>query len=152
MRLAVLIFVALAPGWGVVSAAAKQRVAVFDFELIDTSLEGSTSGPRADEAARLKKLGQRLREALAQSGKFDVVDIGPVASAANASNLQACGGCDATMAKKGGADLSITGTVQKISNLLFDIKFYVRGNASQKTIVALKADFRGNNQQSPARG
>src|SRR5712675_319404 len=126
MRLAVLIFVALTLGWGMVSAAAKQRVAFFDFELIDTSLEGSTSGPRADEAARLKKLGQRLREALAQSGKFDVVDIGPVASAANASNLQACGGCDATLAKKVGADLSITGTVQKVSNLILNMNLYVR--------------------------
>src|SRR5258706_16189227 len=108
MRLAVLIFVALAPGWGVVSAAAKQRVAVFDFELIDTSLEGSTRGPPADEAARLKKLGQRLRVALAQSGKFDVVDIGPVASAANASNLQSCCGFDATFAKRVVSDRPFT--------------------------------------------
>jgi hypothetical protein len=151
MRLAVLIFVALALGWGVVSAAAKQRVAVFDFELIDTSLEGSTSGPRADEAARLKKLGQRLREALAQSGKFDVVDIGPVASAANASNLQACGGCDATLAKKVGADLSITGTVQKVSNLILNMNLYVRDTDSKKLIAAMSADFRGNTDESWSR-
>ena len=37
-------------------ATAAQRVAVFDFELIDTSLDGETYGTRPDEKERLKKL------------------------------------------------------------------------------------------------
>src|SRR5260370_13922341 len=43
------------------SQARGLRVAIFDFELIDTSLEGATNGPRADEAPRLVRLGARFR-------------------------------------------------------------------------------------------
>jgi len=38
-------------------AAAERPVAVFDFELIDTSLEGEMNGRRADEAQRLVRAG-----------------------------------------------------------------------------------------------
>ncbi|MDB5611146.1 MAG: hypothetical protein JWP25_8046, partial [Bradyrhizobium sp.] len=44
------------------SAQARNlRVAIFDFELIDTSLEGATNGPQAEETARLVRLGEQLR-------------------------------------------------------------------------------------------
>jgi hypothetical protein len=41
-----------------------QRVAVFDFELIDTSLQGEVNGSRADEQDRLTRLGDQLRQRL----------------------------------------------------------------------------------------
>ena len=31
--------------------AAEPKVAVFDFEFVDTSIEGATNGPRGDERA-----------------------------------------------------------------------------------------------------
>src|SRR5260370_21142070 len=71
-----------------------QSVAVFDFELIDTSLEGAIRGPRLDEQERLARLRDQLRQLLRASGRFSLVDITPIASEALASNLQACGGCD----------------------------------------------------------
>ena len=80
-----------------VSASAHadpSKAAVFDFELVDTSLQGEVDGPRADEQRRLREAGDQLRKALADSGKFIVLDIAPVHAAAHASNLQACGGCD----------------------------------------------------------
>ena len=40
---------------------------------------------------------------------------------AQASNLQACGGCDMHLAQRIGAELAITGTVQKVSNLILNI-------------------------------
>ena len=80
-----------------------QTVAVFDFELIDTSLQGEISGTRADEQARLTRLGDQLRQRLRESGRFSVIDITPIASEARASNLQACGGCDTRLAKRIGA-------------------------------------------------
>ncbi len=54
--------------------AAVPKAAVFDFELVDTSLEGATNGPRADEQARLARTGDQLRQRLTQSGRFSVVD------------------------------------------------------------------------------
>jgi hypothetical protein len=68
-----------------------QTVAVFDFELIDTSLEGEMRGARPDEQARLGQLSLQLRERLKDSGRFSLVDIAPVAAEARASNLQGCG-------------------------------------------------------------
>jgi Protein of unknown function (DUF2380) len=46
-----------------------------------------------------------------QRGRFSLVDITPIASEAQASNLQACGGCDIQLARRIGAELAITGTV-----------------------------------------
>ena len=132
-------------------AAAAPRVAVFDFELIDTSLDGETYGTRPEEKERLKKLSVQLRQALAKSGQFEVVDIGPVEAAAHAANLQACGGCDATLAQKVGADLSITGTVQKVSNLILNMNIYIRDVSSRKLIVSKSADFRSNTDESWSR-
>ena len=80
------------------------KVAVFDFELVDTSLQGEVDGPRTDEQRRLMSTGDQLRKALAESGKFAVLDIAPVNAAAHASNLQACGGCDVQYAQQLGAD------------------------------------------------
>jgi hypothetical protein len=66
-----------------------QSVAVFDFELIDTSLEGAIRGVRPDEQERLARLGDQLRKRLRDSGRFSLVNITPIASEAQASNLQA---------------------------------------------------------------
>jgi hypothetical protein len=75
-------------------------VAVFDFELIDTSLEGEARGLRADEQARLLRLSDHLRRRLTESGRFALLDITTVASEARANSLQGCGGCDARLAKR----------------------------------------------------
>ena len=125
-----------------------QTVAVFDFELIDTSLEGEMRGARPDEQARLGQLSLQLRERLKDSGRFSLVDIAPVAAEARASNLQGCGGCDTRLAARVGADLSITGTVQKVSNLILNINIYIRDVSSGATIAAMSADMRGNTDES----
>src|SRR5262245_20589670 len=41
--------------------SAAQPVAVFNFELIDTSLEGAVRGVRADEQGRLARMNDQLR-------------------------------------------------------------------------------------------
>jgi hypothetical protein len=96
-------------------------VAVFDFELVDTSLQGEVDGPPGDERDRLMRAGDQLRKELAASGKFHLLDISPVNAAAHGSNLQACGGCDVQYAQKLGADLAMTGVVQKVSNLILNM-------------------------------
>src|SRR5512133_1220062 len=62
-----------------------QSVVVFDFELIDTSLEGAIRGVRPDEQERLSRLSDQLRQRLRDSGRFSLVDITPIASEAQAS-------------------------------------------------------------------
>jgi uncharacterized protein DUF2380 len=131
------------------SARADQpKVAVFDFELLDTSLQGEIEGLRKDEQARLVRVTQQLRQALADSGRFQVLDIAPVADAAHNSNLQACGGCDVKLADKVGADIAITGVVQKISNLIINLNIYLRDVRSGELITVMSADMRGNTDES----
>jgi hypothetical protein len=128
--------------------AASSQVAVFDFELIDTSLQGEVDGPRSDEQGRLMRAGDQVRKALADSGRFSVLDIAPVNAAAHGSNLQACGGCEVALARQLGADLVITGTVQKVSNLILNINFYLRDVHTGQLVTAMSADMRGNTDES----
>ena len=151
LRLAFYIVITFASLAIIYSQADAQTVAVFDFEFIDTSLEGATNGLRADEQVRLGRLSNQLRQRLAESGRFSHVDITPVASEARASNLQACGGCDTRLAKRVGAELAITGTVQKVSNLILNMNIYIREVSSGRTVAAMSADMRGNTDESWSR-
>jgi hypothetical protein len=114
--------------------------------------EGETNGPRADETARLVRLGQQLRTLVTKSGKLEVVDIAPVEDEARKANLRKCGGCDADLAKKLGAEISITGTVQKVSNLILNINLYARVVATKEPLVAMSVDIWGNTDESWSRG
>jgi len=128
--------------------AEPTKVAVFDFEMIDTSLQGEVQGPRQDEQQRLAHVADQLRLALQESGRYRVLDIASVNSAAHNSNLQACGGCDVKLAGDIGADLAITGTVQKVSNLILNINIYLRDVHTGIAVVAMTADMRGNTDES----
>jgi hypothetical protein len=127
------------------------KVAVFEFELIDTSLDGAMNGPRADELRRLSRLAEELRKQLAASGRYLPVDISAVAPEAHRSNLQACGGCDAKLARQAGAELAVTGTVQKISNLILNMNIYIRDAGDGHPVTQMSADFRGNTDESWSR-
>jgi Protein of unknown function (DUF2380) len=128
--------------------AAPRRVAVFPFELLDTSLEGQMSGANAGDHARIERLAPQLRDALAASDRYVVVPIEAVEARARAQNLQACGGCDAKLAAEVGADYGITGQVQKVSNLILNMNIYIREVASGRTIEAASVDMRGDTDES----
>src|SRR5262249_10180972 len=42
------------------------------------------------------------------------------------------------------AEMAITGTVQKVSNLILNMNIYIRGASSRATIAAMSPDMRGN--------
>jgi Protein of unknown function (DUF2380) len=79
------------------------------------------------------------------------VDITPIVSEARASNLQACVSCDTRLAKRVGAEFAITGTVQKVSNLILNMNVYIREVSSGRTVAAMSADMRGNTDESWSR-
>lgn len=128
--------------------AAPQKIAIFNFQLIDTSLAGEKNGPNANEGKRIAAISDQLRGLVAKSGKYDVVDVKPVEADAEKANLSTCNGCDATLAKKLGADLALVGTVQKVSELILNVNLYVRDANSGKLIGAMSADMRGNTDES----
>ena len=103
---------------------------------------------REEQARRLDSLDSTL---LRDSGRFSLVDITPIAREAQASNLQACGGCDMHLAQRIGAELATTGTVQKVSNLILNMNIYVRDVSSGATTAAMSADMRGNTDETWSR-
>ncbi|MET4388156.1 hypothetical protein ABIB73_003918 [Bradyrhizobium sp. F1.4.3] len=135
---------------GSVAFADPPKLAVFDFELIDTSLPGEFYGSKPEEA-RLDRISEQLRKELAESGRFQLLDIAPIRDAAHHSNLQVCGGCDLKLAGQLGADLEITGMVQKVSNLIINLNIYLRDVKSGKMVMAASADMRGNTDESWSR-
>jgi hypothetical protein len=138
-------------GWSMSARAEALKAAVFDFELVDTSLEGEMKGARGDEHDRLVRTGEVLRKRLAESGKFVLVDTAPLDKEVHGSNLQNCGGCDVTFARALGADISVTGVVQKVSNLILNMNIYLRDTKTGAVVTAMSADFRGNTDESWAR-
>jgi len=135
----------------VAHAADPPKLAVFDFEMIDTSLQGAVYGKRSDEQERLKRTGDQVRRELGESGKFQILDIAPVNAAAHQNNLQACGGCDSKLARQLGADLYITGTVQKVSNLILNVNVYLHDAQSGRLVTEASVDMRGNTDESWSR-
>jgi hypothetical protein len=131
--------------------AEPTKVAVFDFELLDTSLQGEIDGPRSDERDRLQQVAEQVRKGLSQSEKYRLVDMAPVNAAAHDKNLQACGGCDVQLAQQLGADLAVTGVVQKVSNLILNMNIYIRDARTGRLVTAMSADLRGNTDESWSR-
>jgi hypothetical protein len=143
---AVLIGVSLL--WCAATDAREQSAAIFDFELTDTSRVNQLAPHDAEHQARLALVTERLRKRLAESGRFAVVDIAPVAKEARGSNLQACGGCDVTLAQRLGAELAVTGEVFKISNLILRMTIFVRDTKTGRNVAVANASLRGNTDES----
>jgi uncharacterized protein DUF2380 len=131
--------------------AQGRSAAVFDFELTDISRDNQLAPHDAEHQARLIEVSKRLRQRLAESGRFAVADITTVAKEAHASNLQSCGGCDVRLAHRIGADLAITGMVFKVSNLILNMMIFVRDTKTGGNVAVAQADMRGDTDESWSR-
>ncbi len=131
----------------------RQRIAVFDFELLDTSLEGDVAGENSAQSRRLTLISDLLRQKLSESGRYDLVDVAPARDRIeDVGYLRACNGCDAQIAQSLGAQQSLTGVVQKVSNLILNINLYLRDAENGALLKVMSADIRGNTDQSWSRG
>lgn len=128
------------------------RAAIFPFEFDDTSLQGTMQGARPDEQARTAHLSVQLADLLARSGKYQPIDVAPVEKAARESDFRTCDGCDVELARKLGAQVSVIGWVQKVSNLILNMNIVIRDVATGKVERAGSVDIRGNDDVSWSRG
>ena len=137
----------------VASAAAAEpaKTAVFDLELIDTSAE--SGHVREDQSRRLALASAALRELLSKSPQFQLVDIAPQAEAIRTKGpLHKCNGCDEDIAKALGADLEVSGIVQKTSNLILSFAITIKDLRTGKMIRGGQVDIRGNTDEDWLRG
>lgn len=129
--------------------AEPPTAAVFDFQLAD---QGAL-GPTEADKARLHPLSDLLRSLLAESGRYRIVPTDPVRAAVEKGPaLRACNGCATDFARTLGADVAITGEIQKVSNLILNINLYVKPVAGDGAERAYSVDIRGNNDTSFDRG
>ena len=70
------------------------RIAVFDFELEDVSAAASQPGQTPADAARLQDVSNAARRVLAQSGRYNIIDVSKL---------------DAPAVQQGAADLQLVG-------------------------------------------
>jgi len=141
---------------GTVRAADTEGVrsaAVFDFEFVNWSQETDYGADNSIEIERLSLISDLLRKLLAESGRYDLKDTAPAAERVAAVNsLHGCNGCDAGIAKDLGADLAITGVVNKVSNMELALVIRIRNAKTKKVVIAYQADIRGNTDKSWTRG
>lgn len=149
MRLAATILIVLLTSLFPALASAQARsMAVFDFELVDTSRQDQLAPLDAEHHARLNLVSNQLRRRLAESGRFAILDIAPVNSESHANNLQSCGGCDIRLAGQIGADLAVTGIVYKVSNLILNMMIFVRDVKAESYVAIAQADMRGDTDET----
>ena len=102
-----------------------------------------------NETARLKLISDELRAKLKADGRYDVLDLTPIAEEIKtASPMYKCNHCEDELARKVGADYVMIGTVQKVSNLILNLNVFVRDVAAEKIIKGMSSDIRSNSDDS----
>ena len=131
------------------AAAAPTKVAVFDLEFYDTSLEGELRGRDPAETERLAELTAMLRAAVAARDDMTPIDVTPLRERlAVLPALYSCNGCEARLADELGAERSVSGYVYKISTLILYITVTVRDAETGSLLEKESVSIRGNTDES----
>ena len=137
-----------------VSADDKPKLAVFKCELFDTS-GGKDPYILAEQDRRLTLVTQTIIDDIARRNVYTVVDTSraneldsPHARFAAEGLFRECPGCEAEVAAQLGADLSMGCLVQKVSNLILNINYYIRDAKTENLLAQYTAAIRGNTDQT----
>ena len=129
--------------------AAAQKTAVFPFDLRDVEQEGEVV-PRLkpDDLQRPILIADELKVLLAKDDRYEVVDLAPLAKEVEAASpFSKCNGCEADLAKKAGAELAVTGFVDKLSDSLISLQLFARDAQSGQLTKSMSAEIRGNTDE-----
>jgi hypothetical protein len=151
MRLTALIFLGLA-STAAAGDKAGDKTAFFGITYLDDSLQGETHGVDPAETARLEMLHKMVTERFTSEG-FDLVDTAPVQTKLDRIlNPAKCYGGDTRMATELGADLSLVGEVQKVSNLIIAMNLQLRDAETGDMLRGGVVDIRANTDDAWRRG
>lgn len=147
MRLITLLFLGFAS-----AATAGEKVAFFGLTMLDDSLQGEVEGEDPAQAARLAMLEDIVRDRFLAEG-YELLDITPVQTDLDRIvNPAKCYGCDTRMATDLGADFSLVGEVQKVSNLILAMNLQLRDAETGDLVRGGVVDIRSNTDESWQRG
>ena len=126
----------------------RGKVAFFGIYLMNNAGDPDDS----DERARIAMVEDQIARDLADRG-FTLVDISPVAGQLESiKNIASCNGCDMKLARELGADYSVTGEVQKTSELILSMNLFLRDVEAETNLRHGAVDVRGNTDESWSRG
>ena len=115
------------------ASGAPIKLAMFDFELEDFT---DRPGETPSDTEHLRRVTDEVRQLLAQSGRYSLIDVGSAdAAVVKKHALRDCNGCDAGIALKLGAEQSFVGVVKRISRTEYTIRFQIR-DAPTGTVVS----------------
>jgi hypothetical protein len=136
------------------SAAAPQRIklAVFDFELEDSSAGASATGETPSDAAQLAAVTNDVRQLFVQSGRYRLVAVGDADGAVKGRTLHDCGGCDAAIALKLDAQESLVGVVRRVSRTEYTVRFQIRDTTTGAVVADADSGLRMGADYSWSRG
>lgn len=145
---------ALAVALMVTPAAATTKAAVFPFDFHDTQQDGEFFPQYdPDDMRRLQLAADELRSLMQKGGKYDVVDLSSKAKEIEtASPFYKCDGCEAPIAKDAGADIAVTGYVDKLSNASLNLQIVVRDSQTGELKKTMSAAINGNTDDLWLRG
>jgi Protein of unknown function (DUF2380) len=128
------------------------KLAVFDFELEDSSAAATSEQAPAD-AARLTEVTTEVRQLFAHSGRYSLVDTGAADTpVAKAHTLSRCNGCDVAIALKLGAEQSFVGVVKRITRTEYVVRFEIRDAGTGDIVSAANSGLRMGADYSWGRG
>jgi Protein of unknown function (DUF2380) len=129
------------------------KIAIFDFELEDYSAGAALIGETPDDAAQLKRVTNEARQLIAQSGRYSLIDTsGADAEPLKARSLRTCGGCEADIALKLGADQSFIGIIARSSRTEYAVGFQIRDARNGAMIFKQQTELRMGTNDSWNRG
>jgi len=133
-----------------VATSAPIKLAIFDFELDDSSAAPSET---PSDATELAKTTDAVRELLTQSGRYVAVPIGnDVADAVKTHKVRDCDGCDARIARDQGADQSLVGVIGRVSRTEYTVSFRLRDARTGAVVAGADSGLRMGANYSWSRG
>lgn len=130
-------------------AYSAPKVAILPFDIRDAEIEGDPfAKPKDTDIARMRLVADELKNLMITTKTYDVVDLTPFAAdIEKASPFNKCDGCEVEIAKQAGADLAVTGFVDKLSDALISLQLFVRDTATGEMKKTMSAEVRGNTDE-----
>jgi hypothetical protein len=129
------------------------KLAVFPFELEDYSAAAAYIPPDDIDREQLRLSTEEARRLIAESGRYQLVDVGAANDeAARSGKLRYCGGCEARIAAGLDADRSMIGIVTRISRTDYAVTYKIRDAKSGELVDVEQTDLRAGANSAWTRG
>ena len=127
-------------------AFAAPKVAILPFDIRDIEIEDDLfAKPKDYDVRRMKLVADELKTLMEKDGTYEVVDLTSMAAELEqAAPIYKCNGCELDLGKKAGADLVVTGFVDKLSDALISLQLFARDTHTGAPKKAMAAESRGN--------